>query len=192
MQSAGYTTPTPIQQQAIGHVLEGRDVLGVAQTGTGKTAAFALPILQRLGEAPAAKSSRPQGPRAGALAHARAGHADRRQFLAPMAGTRACAQAVIYGGVSQNPQAKAVRDGVDILVATPGRLLDLMQQRLVALDGIEILVIDEADRMFDMGFIRDIRKIVAAVAHSPADAAVLGHHARRHSPAGRQHADRTR
>ena len=96
-------------------------------------------------------------------------------------------QAVIYGGVSQNPQAKAVRDGVDILVATPGRLLDLMHQGLVTLDGIEILVLDEADRMLDMGFIRDIRKIVAKLPDQAADAAVFGHHARRHSPTGRQH-----
>lgn len=158
----GYCTPTPIQEQAIGHVLEGRDVCGIAQTGTGKTAAFALPILQRL-----ARTSDSQ--------HRARGRKARVLVLSP---TRELAtqiaesfgvygrntglkQTVIYGGVSQNPQAKAVRDGVDILVATPGRLMDLMDQRLVTLAGIDILVVDEADRMLDMGFIRDIRKIVA-------------------------------
>ena len=160
----GYHTPTPIQEQAIGHVLAGRDLLGVAQTGTGKTAAFALPTLQRLGQ---------QG---GPPPKAR-GRKARMLVLSP---TRELATQIaasfstygrhthlrsvlVYGGVSQVPQAKALRDGVDIIVATPGRLLDLMQQGLVNLGAIEILVIDEADRMFDMGFIRDIRKIVAKV-----------------------------
>ena len=162
VKNEGYSAPTPIQEQAIGHVLEGRDLCGVAQTGTGKTAAFALPILQRLG-----RNTDPQ--------HRARGRKARVLVLSP---TRELAtqiaesfatygrhtglkQAVIYGGVSQNPQAKAVRDGVDILVATPGRLMDLMDQRLVTLAAIDILVVDEADRMLDMGFIRDIRKIVA-------------------------------
>ncbi len=156
----GYTTPTPIQQQSIGHVLAGKDLLGIAQTGTGKTAAFALPILDRLG---AAVGKRERGRKARVLVLS-----PTRELATQIAASFSAygrhtglRQTVIYGGVSQHPQARAVRDGVDIVVATPGRLMDLMNQGLVKLDGIEILVIDEADRMFDMGFIRDIRKIVS-------------------------------
>ena len=162
VKNEGYCTPTPIQQQAIGHVLEGRDLCGVAQTGTGKTAAFALPILQRLG-----KNTDPQHRARGRKARVLVLSPTRElatqiaESFATYGRHTALRQAVIYGGVSQVPQAKAVRDGVDILVATPGRLMDLMDQKLVTLSGIEILVVDEADRMLDMGFIRDIRKIVA-------------------------------
>ncbi|HOA74669.1 MAG TPA: DEAD/DEAH box helicase [Phycisphaerae bacterium] len=158
----GYTRPTPIQAKAIPHVMQGRDVLGCAQTGTGKTAAFALPILHRLSH------GRPRTPH---------GRPIRALILAP---TRELAaqigdsfhaygrhtplrSAVIFGGVSQHPQTRALREGVDILVATPGRLLDLMEQGFVDLRAVESLVLDEADRMLDMGFIRDIRKIVAQV-----------------------------
>jgi ATP-dependent RNA helicase RhlE len=163
VRTAGYTHPTPIQSSAIPHVLAGRDVLGCAQTGTGKTAAFALPILQRLSD----RSSRGPIP-AGRI---------RTLVLAP---TRELAQqiyesfrtygqytgvrqAVVFGGVNQNPQVRALRAGVDVLVATPGRLLDLMGQRVVNLAGVEVLVLDEADRMLDMGFLPDIRRILAQV-----------------------------
>ena len=158
----GYMAPTPIQAQAIPHVLAGRDLLGCAQTGTGKTAAFALPILQRLTVAPPAH-------------HAH--HVIRTLVLTP---TRELAgqvgdsfaaygrhtglrHTVIFGGVNQNPQAQALHRGVDILVATPGRLLDLMGQNLVKLRGVEIFVLDEAVRMLDMGFIPDVRRIVGTL-----------------------------
>ena len=160
--SEGYQTPTPIQQQAIGHVLAGRDLLGVAQTGTGKTAAFAMPILQRLAQGDAGqRGARGRKARTLVLAPTRELATQIADSFSRYGRHTGLRRAVIYGGVSQNPQVKAVRDGVDILVATPGRLLDLMQQGVVRLDGIEVLVIDEADRMFDMGFVRDIRKIVA-------------------------------
>ncbi len=160
---AGYCTPTPIQSTAIPHVLAGRDVLGCAQTGTGKTAAFALPILHRLSEnAPRRTTS---GSRVRALVLcptrelAQQIHAS-FQTYGQYSGIR---QAVVYGGVNQNPQVRALRAGVDVLTATPGRLLDLLSQRLISLDGVEILVLDEADRMLDMGFLPDIRRILAQV-----------------------------
>jgi ATP-dependent RNA helicase RhlE len=161
VKNEGYETPTPIQQQSIGHVLAGRDLLGIAQTGTGKTAAFALPILQRLGNNNAQPRARGRKARVLVLSPTRELATQISESFATYGRHTGLRQAVIYGGVSQNPQAKAVRDGVDILVATPGRLMDLMQQGLITLGAIEILVVDEADRMFDMGFIRDIRKIVA-------------------------------
>ncbi len=189
----GYTTPTPIQEQSIAHVLAGRDLLGVAQTGTGKTAAFALPILDRLGPAAWTRTRYAAARPACSCSRRPASWRRRsRRAFPPMAGTPGCEQAVIYGGVSQNPQAKAVRDGVDIVVATPGRLMDLMNQGLVSLAGIEILVVDEADRMLDMGFIRDIRKIVSKLPAKRQTLTVLGHDAGGHSPTGRQHPDRTR
>ncbi|MBI3839930.1 MAG: DEAD/DEAH box helicase [Planctomycetia bacterium] len=161
VKTEGYSTPTPIQEQAIGHVLEGRDLLGVAQTGTGKTAAFALPILQRMGDNGGQPRARGRKARVLVLSPTRELATQIAESFSTYGRHTGLRQAVIYGGVSQNPQAKAVRDGVDILVATPGRLMDLMNQGLLTLGGIEILVIDEADRMFDMGFIRDIQKIVA-------------------------------
>jgi ATP-dependent RNA helicase RhlE len=156
----GYERPTPIQAQAIPHVLAGRDLLGLAQTGTGKTAAFALPILQWLS------------------ASGRRSHGDRPIAVLVLTPTRELAaqigdgfatygkhlgykHTVIFGGVGQNAQERALRAGVDILVATPGRLLDLMQQRIVHLDRLEVFVLDEADRMLDMGFIHDVRKVIA-------------------------------
>jgi ATP-dependent RNA helicase RhlE len=161
VKSEGYSTPTPIQRQAIGPALEGRDVLGVAQTGTGKTAAFALPILQRLD---AKKSADPpkrgRAPRVLVLSPTRELATQISDSFATYGRHMPWRRAVIFGGVSQGPQARAVRDGVDIVVATPGRLLDLMNQRLISLAAVEMLVIDEADRMFDMGFIRDLRRIV--------------------------------
>jgi ATP-dependent RNA helicase RhlE len=195
----GYTTPTPIQMQAMPHVLQGKDLMGVAQTGTGKTAAFALPILHRLHsaghkavphEAPGAqhhadRENHHSGGRSGARNHH---HRDNRHQAGPVAPPRTLILAptrelasqisesfnvygrnlrlrntVIFGGVSQFHQVKLLRRGVDIIIATPGRLLDLMNQGHVDLREIEILVLDEADRMLDMGFIHDIRTIVKRV-----------------------------
>jgi ATP-dependent RNA helicase RhlE len=169
VQSEGYTIPTAIQTEAIPHVLEGRDLLGCAQTGTGKTAAFALPILQRL-HATAARSSG-HGGTAGHLRPIRALVLTPTRELAAQIGESfrvygqhtALRTTVIFGGVRQGPQTQALHRGVDILVATPGRLLDLLNQRLLTLSRVEILVLDEADRMLDMGFIHDIRRVIAQV-----------------------------
>jgi ATP-dependent RNA helicase RhlE len=156
----GYTIATPIQLQAIPHVLEGSDVLGCAQTGTGKTAAFALPILHRL-------THRGNPPR---------GHGRRIRVLV-LSPTRELASQIgesfqtygrhtalrstmVYGGVGQRPQVKALQNGIDILIATPGRLLDLINQGFIDLRAVEILVLDEADRMLDMGFLPDVRRII--------------------------------
>jgi ATP-dependent RNA helicase RhlE len=161
LKEAGYVTPTPIQLKSIPVILEKRDVLGSAQTGTGKTAAFAVPVLQML-------SAR------------QASHQERKIHTLILAPTRELVIQIkdsfvaygrylrlrcgaIYGGVSQKPQEAALRAGLDILVATPGRLLDLMSQKLLSLGDIEILVLDEADHMLDMGFIHDVKKIIAAV-----------------------------
>ena len=155
----GYSVPTPIQAQAIPHVLEGRDLLGCAQTGTGKIAAFALPILDRLGRG-GPRSGRGRAIRALVLSPTRelaAQIGDSFQAYGRHTGLRT---SVVFGGVNQNPQTRALRDGVDILVATPGRLLDLIGQGFIRLDAVEVFVLDEADRMLDMGFIHDIRKIV--------------------------------
>jgi len=165
----GYTTPTPIQQQAIPHVLEGRDLLGLAQTGTGKTAAFALPILQRL----QAAGRRPHGDRAIAvlvLTPTRELAAQIGEGFGAYGRHLGYKHAVIFGGVGQNAQERAIRGGLDILVATPGRLLDLVQQRIVHLNKIEIFVLDEADRMLDMGFIHDVRRVIS---HLPRDRQTL-------------------
>jgi len=157
----GYTTPSPIQAKAIPPLLEGRDLLGVAQTGTGKTAAFALPLLHRLSMN--AVKSRPNQPHALILAPTRELAGQIGDSLRDYARHLGIRSRVIFGGVSARPQIKVLNQGVHILVATPGRLLDLMNQRHVRLDGIEIFVLDEADRMLDMGFIRDVKKIAAAV-----------------------------
>src|SRR5260221_3549623 len=157
----GYTEPSPIQSQAIPYVMEGRDLLGVAQTGTGKTAAFALPILQYL----------VQKPRTGSTPYIRVLVLSPTRELAAQIGESFLTygkntnirQATIFGGVNQNPQVQKIQRGVDVLVATPGRLLDLMQQKLVRLDRIEVLVLDEADRMLDMGFIHDVRRIISTL-----------------------------
>ncbi|MFT4250066.1 MAG: DEAD/DEAH box helicase [Candidatus Woesearchaeota archaeon] len=152
----GYTEPTPIQQQAIPLILQGEDVLGIAQTGTGKTAAFCLPILSKL----MGSSSKPKRPRALIITPTRELAA---QILASLntygtfANLRFCA---VFGGVSQGPQVKQLNNGVDVLVATPGRLLDLMQQKHITLSETSLLVLDEADRMLDMGFINDIKEVV--------------------------------
>ena len=158
---AGYTQPTPIQAQAIPLVLDGRDVLGGAQTGTGKTAGFALPLLQRLYEAPSNRPSPGRRPvRALILTPTRELAAQVEESVRTYGRYLPLNSAVVFGGVNINPQVKALQRGVDILVATPGRLLDHFQQRNVDLSRVEILVLDEADRMLDMGFIRDIKKIL--------------------------------
>ena len=156
-----HETPTPIQAESIPHLLEGRDLLGSAQTGTGKTAAFALPILQQLTKGNVA--GRKRSPRALILTPTRE-LADQisRSFRA-YGRYLNISHTVVYGGVSIGPQARALSRGVDVLVATPGRLLDLMNQRLVYLDMIEFFTLDEADRMLDMGFIVDIKKIIKKI-----------------------------
>jgi ATP-dependent RNA helicase RhlE len=157
---AGYTTPTPVQAQAIPVILEGRDILAGAQTGTGKTAGFALPLLQRLNAAPARppRSFRPV--RALILTPTRELAAQVEESVRAYGKYLPLTSTVVFGGVNIHPQIQALQRGVDILVATPGRLLDHVQQRTVDLSRVEILVLDEADRMLDMGFIRDIRKIL--------------------------------
>ncbi len=158
VREAGYTEPTPIQAQAIPPLLEGRDVLGCAQTGTGKTAAFALPVLQHL-----ADEGRAPGKR-----HIRALVLSPTRELAAQIGDSFTTygrfldirHTVIFGGVKQGAQVAALRKGVDVLVATPGRLLDLMGQGIVHLEDVDFFVLDEADRMLDMGFIRDVRRVL--------------------------------
>ncbi|MEB3255571.1 MAG: DEAD/DEAH box helicase [Synechococcaceae cyanobacterium] len=154
----GYRHPSPIQKQCIPAVLEGRDVLAAAQTGTGKTAGFTLPLLERLRHGPHARSgvvralvltpTRELAAQVGDSVNAYGRYLDLRSD-------------VVFGGVSVNPQIERLRRGTDVLVATPGRLMDLHQQRALRLDQVEILVLDEADRMLDMGFLRDIRRILA-------------------------------
>ena len=158
----GYTQPTPIQQRAIPEVLAGRDVLAAAQTGTGKTAAFTLPLLQRLGVQSGSSTSPARRPiRALVLTPTRELAAQVEASVRTYGKHLALRSLVIYGGVGMSPQVDALRRGVDILVATPGRLLDHVQQKTLDLSRIEILVLDEADRMLDMGFIRDIRRVLA-------------------------------
>ncbi|MCU0331242.1 MAG: DEAD/DEAH box helicase, partial [Candidatus Kapabacteria bacterium] len=150
----GYDQPTPIQQQAIPPVLAGHDIFGCAQTGTGKTAAFALPILNRIAE------GFRKGPRALILAPTRELAVQISESFRDYAKYTRMRYVVAFGGVSQRPQVEAIRRGVDIVIATPGRLIDLLDQRVLFLDRIETLVLDEADRMLDMGFIQPIRRIV--------------------------------
>ncbi|HEY3486889.1 MAG TPA: DEAD/DEAH box helicase [Gammaproteobacteria bacterium] len=154
----GYSVPTPIQSQAIPVILEGRDIMAAAQTGTGKTAGFTLPLLQRLNR-PSTGSNRPI--RALVLTPTRELAAQVEESVRTYGRYLSLQSAAIFGGVNINPQFKALRRGVDILVATPGRLMDHVQQRTLDLSKIEILVLDEADRMLDMGFIPQIRKILA-------------------------------
>jgi ATP-dependent RNA helicase RhlE len=156
----GYTQPTPIQQQAIPCVLQGRDLMASAQTGTGKTAGFTLPLLQLLSqEEPHAKGRRPV--RALILTPTRELAAQVGENVREYSQYLNIRSMVVFGGVSINPQMLKLRGGVDVLVATPGRLLDLEHQNAVSLDKVEILVLDEADRMLDMGFIHDIRRVLA-------------------------------
>ncbi|MBS0660952.1 MAG: DEAD/DEAH box helicase [Verrucomicrobia bacterium] len=159
LSAKGYTEPSPIQAQAVPPLLTGRDLLGCAQTGTGKTAAFALPILQRLHAAP--KPRTPFAPRVLVLTPTRELAAQIGQSFSDYGQHLKLRHAVIFGGVGQHPQVKALRAGCDILVATPGRLLDLHQQGYLKLGQLEVFVLDEADRMLDMGFIHDVRRIIA-------------------------------
>ena len=158
--SQGYTEPTPIQVQAIPPLLEGRDVLGVAQTGTGKTAAFALPVLQHLAEEPFS-GRRPI--RTLVLTPTRELASQIAESFNTYGAHLDITHMVIFGGVSQGPQVAKLRRGIDILVATPGRLLDLQNQGHVDLRNVEFLILDEADRMLDMGFIHDLRRILKLV-----------------------------
>jgi ATP-dependent RNA helicase RhlE len=155
----GYTEPTPVQSKAIPAILEGKDVMAGAQTGTGKTAGFTLPLLQRLGENPNTNGRRPI--RALVLTPTRELAAQVGESIEIYGRHLPLRSTVIFGGVKINPQKNKLRQGVDILVATPGRLLDHISQRTVDLSQVEILVLDEADRMLDMGFVNDIRKLLA-------------------------------
>ena len=159
LNDVGYEQPTPIQARAIPTLLEGRDLLGVAQTGTGKTAAFALPVLQRLDDAnERAQSKRP---RALVLAPTRELASQIAEEFATYGRYTKLRHSVVFGGVGQHPQVKALRKGVDVLVATPGRLLDLAGQGHLDLSAVSLLVLDEADRLLDMGFVRDVKRIVS-------------------------------
>ncbi len=153
-----YTVPSPIQAQSIPYLLEGRDLIGVAQTGTGKTAAFALPILYRLSTNPV--SPQPHRPRALILAPTRELAAQIAQSFAAYGKHLRLTHAAIFGGVSLVPQIRLLQRGVDILIATPGRLQDLERQRHVILDKVEVFVLDEADRMLDLGFVHEIKRII--------------------------------
>ena len=154
-----YTHPSPIQVQAIPPLLEGRDLIGCAQTGTGKTAAFALPILQRLSARPQPRT--PRRPRALILTPTRELAAQIGDNIALYGRHLPLRHAVIFGGVGEQPQIRALAAGVEIIVATPGRLLDLMEQGHALLDRVEIFVLDEGDRMLDMGFAPDVKRILA-------------------------------
>lgn len=154
IQAAGYTTATPIQQQAIPPILQNKDVLGLAQTGTGKTAAFVLPILQKL-------FSGPKGVvRSLVVAPTRELAEQIHDTIRQLGQNTKIRSVAIYGGVGMTPQVQRLRQGVDIVVACPGRLLDHIEQKTVDLSRVEVLVLDEADRMFDMGFLPDIRKLL--------------------------------
>jgi ATP-dependent RNA helicase RhlE len=162
LKAEGYEKPTPIQQQSIPIVLKRKDLLGCAQTGTGKTAAFALPVLQLLHQDELYQKA-PQGIKALILTPTRELAIQIGESFATYGKLLRVRHAVIFGGVSQKAQTDALRAGVDILIATPGRLLDLMNQRFVRLDRIKIFVLDEADRMLDMGFIHDVKRIISAL-----------------------------
>ena len=159
LRDKNYTHPSPIQAGAIPHLLEGRDLVGIAQTGTGKTAAFALPILNRLHSVP--KTMGPRQMRVLILTPTRELATQIGQSFADYGKHLRLSKAVIFGGVGQGPQVTALRRGLDVVIATPGRLLDLIQQRHADLSQVDVFVLDEADRMLDMGFIHDIRKILA-------------------------------
>src|ERR1700736_3067927 len=158
---AGYTEPTPIQIAAIPLILAGHDVIGIAQTGTGKTAAFVLPILMKL--AASTHNGQRRGTRALVVAPTRELVVQIEENVRAYAKYVPLRMATVFGGVSERPQIEALRSGVDLVVATPGRLIDLMDQRVANLSGVEFLVLDEADRMLDMGFLPPIRRIVKAV-----------------------------
>jgi ATP-dependent RNA helicase RhlE len=162
LKAEGYTTPTPIQEQAIPYILQHRDLLGCAQTGTGKTAAFAIPTLQLLFQ-DKLKHKEQKSIKALILTPTRELAIQISESFTAYGKNTGLKNLVIFGGVSQVPQVDALRRGVDILIATPGRLLDLMNQRYVHLDQIKMLILDEADRMLDMGFVNDVKKVIAKV-----------------------------
>ncbi|MDB5006546.1 MAG: box helicase [Mucilaginibacter sp.] len=162
LKTEGYTTPTPIQEQAIPIILQNKDLLGCAQTGTGKTAAFAIPILQLLYQ-DRLQHKEQKTIKALILTPTRELAIQIDESFAAYGKHTGLKHLVIFGGVSQNPQTDALKRGVDILVATPGRLLDLINQRYVHLEHIRMLVLDEADRMLDMGFVHDVKKIIAKI-----------------------------
>jgi ATP-dependent RNA helicase RhlE len=157
----GYTTPTPIQLQAIPPVLDGKDILGIAQTGTGKTAAFSLPILHNL--AKSGTSVKSGCVRALILSPTRELASQIAENVEAYSKDLNLKTALVYGGVPDRPQIAALQRGVDILIATPGRLLDLTNQGHIRFMQVEVLVLDEADRMLDMGFINDIKKVIAKI-----------------------------
>ncbi len=158
---AGYTEPTPIQSAAIPQILAGHDLIGIAQTGTGKTAAFVLPILAKL--AGTSRNGDPRSIRALIVAPTRELAAQIEENVRAYGKHLSLRAAAVFGGVSERPQIDALRSGVELLVATPGRLLDLMGRRLCDFSGLNFLVLDEAERMLDMGFLPDIRRIVRAL-----------------------------
>lgn len=158
IEKEGYDTPTPIQQQAIQPVLDGKDVMAAAQTGTGKTAAFTLPLLQRLSKGPQVKSNHI---RALVLTPTRELAAQVLESVQTYGQNLNLRSAVVFGGIKINPQMRKLLKGVDVLVATPGRLLDLYSQNAIRFNQVEMLILDEADRMLDMGFIHDLRKIMS-------------------------------
>jgi ATP-dependent RNA helicase RhlE len=164
VQALGYRVPTPIQLQAIPVVMQGRDVMGLAQTGTGKTAAFVLPILQRLLKGPRGHV------RALILAPTRELAEQTHEAIGALGKQTGLRSVTIYGGVGTHPQVVRLRRGVEIVVACPGRLLDHISQRTITLSGVEVLVVDEADRMFDMGFMPDVRRVLA---HLPSERQTL-------------------
>lgn len=158
----GYTTPTPIQEQSIPHILEGKDLLGCAQTGTGKTAAFAVPVLQLLNKTKPASNSK-RAIKSLILTPTRELAIQIEESFRAYGKNLPLRHEVIFGGVKQGSQVRSLKNGVDILVATPGRLLDLMNQGYVHLDQLEVFVLDEADRMLDMGFIHDVKRVIANI-----------------------------
>jgi ATP-dependent RNA helicase RhlE len=160
VEDAGYTTPTPVQLAAIPPVLEGRDVIAIAQTGTGKTAAFVLPLVERLAKE---RSHTGRKPRVLVLAPTRELAAQIGEHVKMFSRGQHLRSVTIFGGVGESPQISELRRGVDLIIATPGRLLDLMQQRHAALDEVRFVVLDEADRMLDMGFLPQIRRVVHAL-----------------------------
>ncbi len=154
IESCGYVSPTPIQEQAIVPVLQGRDLMGLAQTGTGKTAAFVLPILQRLCSGPKNRV------RALIISPTRELAEQTHSYIGKLSRGTNIRSVVVYGGVSKQAQINKIKRGVEIVVACPGRLLDLVNDRAVNLSSVETLVLDEADHMFDQGFLPDIRRII--------------------------------
>lgn len=158
LNAKGYTTPTPIQQQAIPAIISGRDVVACAQTGTGKTASFAIPLLQKLATQSSQKTIRGL-----VLTPTRELAIQVAENLTQYGRQLSIRNVLVYGGVPQGSQVQKIRKGCDIIIATPGRLMDLIQQRIFKLNDVELLIIDEADRMLDMGFIRDVKKILAMI-----------------------------